>query len=95
MAQTLEEIFGQKGGTAGGRTQSHRIQPVRPGRSKSTVPPSGGAESGEEGGVTLSKVIADERTNKVILVAAARAFSKIEDLIKQIDVPIPGEARSR
>jgi general secretion pathway protein D len=95
LSQTLEEIFGQKGGGASsrGRTQSHRIQPVRPGRTKSTIPASSGVESGEDGGVTLSKVIADERTNKLILVAPGRAFSKIEDLIKQIDVPIPGEGQ--
>ncbi len=92
LSQTLEEIFGQKGGSSSGRTKSHRIQPVRPGRSKSTVPP-GRAESGDDSGVTLSKVIADERTNKLILVAPVRAFSKIEDLIKQIDVPIPGEGQ--
>jgi general secretion pathway protein D len=95
LAQTLEEIFGDKGGgrrSSGSSSKSHRIQPVRAGKGKTTSPQQGGGGSGEET-VTLSKVISDERTNKIILVAPARAFPKIQNLIKQLDVPIPGEGQ--
>jgi len=93
LAQTLEEIFGDKGGgrsASSSRRKSHRIKPVRSG--KSTTPPSLSEGAGEES-ISLSKVIPDERTNKLILVAPARAFAKIQSLIEQLDVPIPGEGQ--
>ncbi|MBW1871514.1 MAG: type II secretion system protein GspD, partial [Deltaproteobacteria bacterium] len=93
LAQTLEEIFGDKGNRRTGKSssKSHRIQPVRAGKGKTTSPTQGGGTGDES--VTLSKVISDERTNKIILVAPARAFPKIKNLIKQLDVPIPGEGQ--
>jgi general secretion pathway protein D len=93
LAQTLEEIFGDKGQKQGrGRTQgSRRIKPVRPGKS-ATATPSVGGEGGEEG-VSVSKIIADERTNMLILVATARSFPRVQELIAKLDVPIPGEGQ--
>jgi len=88
LAQTLEEIFGQKGKSSGRKTTS-RVRPVRPGQK----PMAGGSAGNEEEVATLSKVIADERTNKLILVAPARSFERISELIKQLDVPIPGEGQ--
>ncbi|RME26144.1 MAG: type II secretion system protein GspD, partial [Deltaproteobacteria bacterium] len=87
LAQTLEELFGQKGQKTTSRGRSH----VRPaGRGVKTQP----AGTGEEEQVaTLSKVLADERTNKLILVAPSRSFERIMDLIKKLDVPIPGEGQ--
>jgi general secretion pathway protein D len=93
LAQTLEEIFGEKGKGSGVRSKSSRIQPVRPGKGKSTAPPTGKTTDASGEGATLSKVISDERTNKIILVAPARSFAKIQSLIQQLDVPIPGEGQ--
>jgi general secretion pathway protein D len=91
LAQTLEEIFSDKGSKqTRGRTQSHRIKPVRPG--KGTTAPSMTGGGGEEG-VSVSKIIPDERTNKIIMVATSRSFSRVQELIAKLDVPIPGEGQ--
>ena len=44
-----------------------------------------------EGEATLSKIIAEERTNSLIIVATKGAYLRIIELIRKIDVPIPGE----
>jgi general secretion pathway protein D len=40
---------------------------------------------------TISKILADERTNAVIIVASESAYLRILELIKRLDVPIDGE----
>lgn len=86
LAQTLEEIFGQKGGGRSSKSKSsHRIRPAR----NST----GSAELPEEEGVSVSKIIPDERTNQLIVVATARSFARVQELIDKVDIPIPGEGQ--
>ncbi len=93
LVQTLQEIFGDKGGkrSSSSRGPSGRIKPVRPGKGKTSPPSSNGDSDGDS--ASLSKAIADERTNKIILVAPARAFPKIQSMIDRLDVPIPGEGQ--
>ena len=50
-------------------------------------------KGGEDQGVTLGSVIADERTNKLIIIADERSFQKIQELINEIDVPTEGEGQ--
>jgi general secretion pathway protein D len=88
LSPKLLEIFGDKSktGVPGGQ-QAPRIQPVRP----PGVPPGtpGEGEAGEET-VRVSKIIPDERTNKLIVVASSRSFPQIRQVIDQLDVPIAG-----
>ncbi|MFL5320064.1 MAG: type II secretion system secretin GspD [Myxococcaceae bacterium] len=51
----------------------------------------GGASSG--GPATLSQLIPDERTNKLIVIASPAAMERIQQLIDEIDIPISGEGR--
>ncbi len=59
----------------------------------------GAAAAGQEGAgatagpVTVSQIIPDERTNKLIIVASPAGFERAEDIIRLLDVPIPGEGR--
>ncbi len=48
----------------------------------------GGAPGGESEEVSISKVIADERTNQLIIKANKRSFEFIQGLIAKLDVPI-------
>ncbi len=51
-----------------------------------------GAAGGPAGNkVTLSKAIADDRSNQLILIATRSNYLKIDALIRKLDVPIPGE----
>ncbi len=41
--------------------------------------------------VVLTKVVADERSNQIILIATRTNYLKADALIRKLDVPIPGE----
>ena len=43
--------------------------------------------------MTLSQIIPDDRTSKLIVMASPAAFPRIEAIIKELDVPISGEGR--
>jgi general secretion pathway protein D len=89
LSPKLLEIFGDKSktGTPGpGGQVTPRIQPVR-------LPGVPGAQPEGEGGeeaVRVSKIIPDERTNKLIVVASSRSFPQIRQVIDQLDVPVTG-----
>src|SRR5205085_8636993 len=46
-----------------------------------------GAQATATGPVTVSKILAEERTNKLIVIASGRAFSRVLELIRQLDLP--------
>jgi general secretion pathway protein D len=56
-------------------------------------PPSVAASVESAGPATLTQLIPDERTNKLIVIASATAMSRISALIREIDIPISGEGR--
>ncbi len=87
LAGTLEEIFGQQGG--GRSSKSSSTQRIRPTRGKTTKQES----AGDDEDVSVSKIIADERTNQLVVVATARSFARLQELIDKLDVPIPGEGQ--
>ncbi|HZA50473.1 MAG TPA: type II secretion system secretin GspD [Myxococcaceae bacterium] len=56
--------------------------------------PQAAAGTDEAGGiVSVSQIIPDERTNKLIVIASPAGFQRIEELVRMLDVPIPGEGR--
>src|SRR6185369_10707738 len=58
------------------------IQPGQP------IPvPQAGAPAQASGPVQIGKIIPEERTNKLIVIAGARSFSRVLELIRQLDVP--------
>jgi general secretion pathway protein D len=82
MAQKLAEIFKveQLGGKARG----------------GAAPPPGQAGKGNRGvadlavEMTISKMIPDERSNQLIVIATERAYARLLTLIHKLDVPIEG-----
>ena len=89
VASTIQKIFEQKAGKA---VRSPPIMGMPPGmpRGDGSIIPPGGESSGP---LTLTQIIPDERTNKLIIMASPAAFARIDSLIAQIDVPISGEGR--
>ena len=81
--------------------QSGPSQPGRPGRRPvigGVAPGTPGAPApalaaGEDGGLSISKVMADERTNKLVVIADEKSFQRIRDLVDQLDVPTAGEGQ--
>ncbi len=79
---------------------SDRIQKLfesrinRPGLRPAPVATSGVPGSGAPSGpVTLTQLIPDERTNKLLVIASPAAIERIDALLAQLDVPISGEGR--
>ena len=89
LAQKLTEIFqAQAPGPKGGVVRQLGVaEPVvQPGQ-PIAVPPPGQVPSAPTGPVQIGKIIPEERTNKLIVIAGARSFSRVLELIRQLDVP--------
>jgi general secretion pathway protein D len=76
VAETLREIFGEKEGKAAAK-------PAARGGAK----PSAGA-SNDSGGPGFSRVIVDERTGTLIIVAQDGEYQVIRKLLEKLDVPL-------
>jgi general secretion pathway protein D len=98
VASTIQKLFEQKG-RPGARPATLPLQvtpsPASPATTPTpTIPASSTSASGTTGApATLTTLVPDERTNKLIIVASAAANDRINDIIRQIDVPISGEGR--
>ena len=100
VADKITKLFEAKGGAKPGQRPAPGAITTPP----PTPPPTGApgqpaqpaqptVESSSAGPATLTQMIPDERTNKLIIVASPAAFERILSLIAAIDVPIAGEGR--
>lgn len=95
LAQKLTEIFQAQ--TGQGRPGTPRsigvVEPMQPPGQPPGIPQPGqpaAAAVSSSGPVQISKIIPEERTNKLIVIAGARSFSRLMELIRQLDVPSGG-----
>lgn len=89
MADRVTEVFEVE---AAGRKKSTKATSRKGRKGKRGAAPSHSVVVGEEeGDETISKIIPDERTNALIIVASEDAYYRILELIRQLDVPIAGE----
>jgi general secretion pathway protein D len=89
LAQKLTEIFqAQAPSPRGGVPRQLGVaEPVvQPGQ-PIVVPQPGQPGAVATGPVQIGKIIPEERTNKLIVIAGARSFSRVMELIRQLDVP--------
>ncbi|MBX7079146.1 MAG: type II secretion system secretin GspD [Nannocystaceae bacterium] len=84
IAETIREIFGEKAPTKGAKA------PAKPrGKGGAAQAADAGGAAGELG---FSRVIVDERTGTLIIVAQEQDYQVIRKLIEQLDVPLSGGA---
>ena len=88
VADKLNQIFQAQQGTgrrgvAGGRIGGG---PVVRNPQGQPMPQPGQAQGGADV-ISLSKVIPDDRTNKLIVIADEKSFERLQELIEQLDVP--------
>src|SRR6266542_4249252 len=101
VADKINQIFQAQGRPGAKRTL---LAPGGVGTARPGAPPTPGAPAvpapavpavpgRPEGGVevSVSKIIPDERTNKLIIIADEKSFARILELIEQLDVPSSGE----
>ena len=98
LATTIQKLFDAKANRPGARpgltvSPQPAPGPLPPGGPPHAVgpPAPGGTTSG--GPATVTTLLADERTNKLVVVATPAANERIDSLLKEIDVPISGEGR--
>jgi len=87
VAEKLTQIF--EPATAGAKATSTRTTRAKKKSAQkeqdATIP---GKES--EGPASVSKILADDRTNKLIIIASKSAFDQILSLLRELDVPEDG-----
>ena len=99
LAARLQEIFpvGQTTGGGGGGAATPTPPPSRP---RANAARAGARAAGNAGPTTIgnragesriTKILADERTNSLIILATERAYLRILELIRQLDQALEGE----
>lgn len=91
IAEKLRQVFEQKARQPGQRAGA-AIANRRPPKGVA-APTVGSTGATSEDPASLSQMIADERTNKLIIVANDKAFERIEMLLTHLDTPVPGEGQ--
>lgn len=91
IASRVNELFDVKAGGASSPapTQAAGGRAGRP-AAPATVEPSGPGDRGS-GDLHVAKLVSDDRTNSLIIVSTERAYLRILELVKKLDVPQTGE----
>ncbi|GEJ55593.1 type II secretion system secretin GspD [Anaeromyxobacter diazotrophicus] len=92
LADKVNQVFQATPGQAGKPGRRPVIGGVATGTpgAPAPAPAPGGAE---DGALSISKVMADERTNKLVVIADDKSFQRVKDLVDQLDVPTSGEGQ--
>src|SRR5262244_2560371 len=95
LATTIQKLFDAKANRPGARPGLTVTPTPVPGQPPGAPPGGPGAPTagGPGGPATVTTLIADERTNKLVVVATPAANERIDSLLREIDVPISGEGR--
>jgi general secretion pathway protein D len=98
IAEKLSQVFepAKTGQPKNPNQPRVRIPPITPGPNAEggspRPPPEGGGapangKEGEDEEVAVSKILADDRTNKLIIIASDHSFNQIMALKKELDIP--------
>ncbi|MBL9039316.1 MAG: type II secretion system protein GspD, partial [Archangium sp.] len=86
IADKITKLFESKANKPGQRPGVVVPPPTQPGAAARPDP-------GSTGPATLTQLIPDERTNKLLVIASPAAMERIMGLVREIDIPISGEGR--
>jgi general secretion pathway protein D len=90
MADKITKLFEVKAPRPGQRPGGF-VPPPPPGAPPAPgAAPSGAPDGASQGPATLTQLIPDERTNKLIIIASPAAMERAMALIREIDIPISG-----
>ncbi len=93
IAQKIQEIFEKEATTKGSKKPKRSSSKSKRDKRKGKGSPSSSAVGQSELDVHASKVLADERTNRLFIVASKRSYRQIKRLIRKLDVAIPGDGQ--
>ncbi|MCB9742764.1 MAG: type II secretion system secretin GspD [Alphaproteobacteria bacterium] len=98
---TIEEIYGTEEKSSASSSSSNRASTsaaARRRRNRRTAEPEAteaSASSVGSEGAFISKIVADERTNSLIILANESAFDKVMELIQELDVDVDPASRAQ
>ncbi len=90
VADKVNQIFVQAPGQPAKGTRRPVIGGVATPGAAPGAAPAGGA-LGDSNDISISKVVADERTNKLIVISDEKSYQRIVELVRQLDTPTAGE----
>ena len=90
LAEQINQIFGEKAKQGQNTARAPHVKGRRGARGKTPTP--AGSEENEDIPV-ITKVLPDERTNQLLLVCPDETLTEVLGLIRELDVPIPGEGQ--
>lgn len=105
LAARLIEIFppataaGAGAPTAAASPRRRQQPAAQPAADGAAAPSPGGAiatvgeGTGRGDSSSITNIIADERTNSLIIIATERAYLRVLEMIRQLDIPLEGEGR--
>ena len=88
VADKVNQIFVQAPGQPAKGTRRPVIGGVA---TPGAAPGAAGAGDSDGGAGSISKVVADERTNKLIVISDEKSYERIVELVRQLDTPTAGE----
>ncbi len=92
LVEVINGVFGEEG-----KKRAKKAKKQRPGRGKrgAKSAPTGpsSVSKGNEEEIKVTKLLADERTNQLILMCNSTTYLNVDKLLRKIDVPIPGEGQ--
>jgi len=101
VEKIVEELYGSAGGSSGGSSSA----PGAPGaagggkrrKGSAAPPPTAEASSSSVGseGKYIEKIISDERTNSIVIMANEEAIEAVKKLIAQLDVDVDPSSRAQ
>jgi general secretion pathway protein D len=98
LAELLTQVFPPEEGSGGGGGTKARAPTPRPGKAPATREGEGGSDAqgstvgaAAGGEVRVRSIIGDERTNSLIIIATERAYLRIIEFLRTIDVSVEGE----
>jgi general secretion pathway protein D len=97
LKQLIEELYGTVEDTSASSTRGRTAAtPARPSRARRDEPavPTEGVTAGKESRY-ITKVLSDERTNSLIVLANEEGHQAVRDLIEKIDIDVDPTSRSQ
>ena len=94
MVEVINGVFGEDaaGGKRKAATRKPRTPAGRKGRGATPSGPSSVSKENEEE-IKVTKILSDERTNQLIIMANSSTYLAVDKLLRKVDVPIPGEGQ--
>ena len=94
VMEIISEIYGADGATKSKASKAKTARNKRSRKKKAPRPTSGSATSVGDQGSFISKMIADDRTNSIIVLATETSLGEIKKLIAEIDYEVDPWAQS-